>query len=76
MIVDDDFLPRTPDALRALNLDGLVGRTVEEAGHLIEAAGGHVRAVTPGMPVTADYRPDRVTLTVENGRVLACNGIG
>jgi Potato inhibitor I family len=62
--------------LAALDLDGLVGRPIGEATATVERAGGHVRAVAPGSAVTADYRPDRVTLVVQDGRVVSVFGIG
>ena len=64
-----------PQALQYLDLAGLVGLPLEEATEMITAAGGHVRAVPPGSVVTADYRPDRVTLIVEHGIVIRCVGI-
>lgn len=65
-----------PQALQELDPASLVGLPLDEAAELVTAAGGHVRAVPPGSVVTADYRPDRVTLIVEHGLVVECAGIG
>lgn len=62
--------------LRTLDLSSLVGRSLDEARAVVETAGGRVRVVGPGDPVTADYRADRVTLIVENGVVTEIAGIG
>jgi hypothetical protein len=59
-----------------LNLDELVGRSVDEARAAVVAAGGTLRAVTADQAVTADYRPHRVTLLIEDGRVVRNLGIG
>ena len=65
-----------PRALQELDLASLVGLPLAEATELVTAAAGHVRAVQPGSVVTADFRPDRVTLIVEHDVVLECVGIG
>lgn len=65
-----------PDSLRALALDALIGATVAEAEETLAAVGGTLRAVPPGGIVTADYRPNRVTATVEDGRITEVHGIG
>ena len=65
-----------PEALRALDLDGLVGQPVADAEARVRAAGGTLRAVPPGAAVTTEYRPNRVTATVEDGRVSRVHGIG
>ncbi len=62
--------------VQELDLDALVGRSVAEARSVIGAAGGTLRAVPPGQPVTADYRPQRVTLLVQDERVVRSLGIG
>jgi len=65
-----------PDALTRLDLDALVGQSVEEARAAVYDAGGVLRAVAPGEAVTLDYRADRVTVVVEDGRVASHHGIG
>jgi hypothetical protein len=65
-----------PDALQHLDLDALVGQSLEEARAAVEDAGGVLRAAGPNDAVTLDYRPDRVTVVVEDGRVTSCYGIG
>lgn len=65
-----------PQSLQDLDLRGLIGLPLDEAAELVTAAGGHVREVPPGGLLTADYRPDRVTLIVEHGLVVECPGIG
>ncbi|MDQ6848775.1 MAG: hypothetical protein M3070_02050 [Actinomycetota bacterium] len=62
--------------LSELDLDALVGRRVDEARAAITEAGGILRAVSPDQAVTADYRSHRVTLLVEDGRVIRNLGIG
>jgi len=74
--MDPDFMSGTPVALLELNLDELVGLDPETARERVEAAGGHLRAVRPGQPVTADYRGDRVTVITEDGRISEVTGIG
>jgi hypothetical protein len=65
-----------PRALAALDLDALVGQSVEEARAAVHDAGGVLRAVAPEDAVTLEYRPDRVTVVVEDGRVVSHHGIG
>jgi hypothetical protein len=74
--MDDRSGPLTPHELLALDLSRLVGLPVGEAERLVEDAGGRLRAVPPGAAVTLGYRPDRVTVTVDGGRVIATGGIG
>jgi hypothetical protein len=74
--MDADFIPGTPVALLELDLDDLVGSSVDKARAVLEAAGGRLRAVAPGQAVTMDYRGDRVTATVENDRICEVLGIG
>jgi hypothetical protein len=52
-----------------LDLQSLVGKPIEEARAIVTAAGCATRTIAPGDIVTADFRPDRVTLIVEDGRV-------
>lgn len=56
--------------LADLDLTALVGLPVEQAREAVTAAGGVTRTVEPGGMVTLDYRADRVTLVVEDGRVV------
>jgi hypothetical protein len=65
-----------PEALARLDLDALVGQSVEEARAAVHDVGGVLRAVAPQDAVTLDYRPDRVTVIVEDGRVTSHLGIG
>lgn len=74
--MSDDFLPVTPHDLLALDLTALVGRPVEDARQVVEAAGGRLRTVAPGGALTMDYRPDRVTLEVIDDLVTAVHGLG
>jgi hypothetical protein len=62
--------------VRDLDLPALAGRSVEEARAIVAAAGGVTRTVEPGGSVTLDYRPDRVTLVVAGGRVVATPTVG
>jgi hypothetical protein len=66
----------TPALLQALDLNGLVGKPVDEARTLIEAAGGAARIVGPDDAVTQEYRSNRVTLVAEDGKITAVGGIG
>ena len=66
----------TPTALAALDLDELVGGPVQSAQDRIESAGGRLRAAARNQPLTMDYRPDRVTLIVEDDVVVSVVGIG
>lgn len=63
-------LPNVPESLRELNVQALVGQPVDEARHLIEAAGGEVWTVEPGAAMDASLRPRRVVLTISDGRVV------
>ncbi|MGH8862825.1 MAG: I78 family peptidase inhibitor [Jatrophihabitantaceae bacterium] len=65
-----------PQSLQGLDLTTLVEQPIAEATAAVEQAGGAVRAIAPGGIVTADYRPDRVTLVVVDGRVAESLGIG
>jgi Peptidase inhibitor I78 family len=65
-----------PDTLATLDLDALVGQSVEEARAAVHDAGGVLRAVAPEEPVTLEFRPDRVTVVVDDGRVVSHHGIG
>jgi hypothetical protein len=66
-----------PDALRHLDLDALVGQPVDEARAAVQDVGGVLRAVGADDPVTLEYRPDRVTVVVdEDNRVISHHGIG
>ncbi|TIC80159.1 I78 family peptidase inhibitor [Nocardioides sp. GY 10127] len=48
-------------------LDSLAGLPLAEATRLAEERGHQVRALTPGSPMTMDYRPERVNLEHEPG---------
>ncbi len=62
--------------LDQLDLTTLLGQPVDQARRAVTEAGGTVRAVAPHQPVTLDFRPDRVTLVVEDGVVTEVAGIG
>ena len=66
----------TGDQLQELDLGLLLGLTTGEAKSLLVRHGGYRRAAPPGGAFTADYRPTRVTVTVEHDRVTAVHGIG
>jgi hypothetical protein len=68
--------PDTPPSLAALGLEELVGCSVETARVRVESAGGQLRAARRDQPLTMDYRPDRVTLIVEDDVVVSVVGIG
>lgn len=68
--------PDTPAALAALDLSELVAGSVDAARARVEAAGGHLRAAGRNQPLTMDYRPDRVTVIVEDDIVVSVVGIG
>lgn len=59
-----------------LNLDALVGRPVAEARSAVAEAGGTLRTVSADQAMTAEFRPQRVTLLVADGRVVGNLGIG
>jgi hypothetical protein len=63
-------------ALQRLDLDTLLGRSVDDVRGAVEHAGGVLRAVPPNSAMTLEYRPDRVTVVVENDVVTAQLGIG
>ena len=65
-----------PQSLQDFDLPSLIGRPVAEARHSVEGAGGVARLVAPGGAVTLDYRPNRVTLIVDEDRVVGTRGIG
>ena len=62
--------------LAALDFAALVGRPVAAAAAAVEQASGSARVVGRTDFITLDYRPDRVTLVVENGTVVQVTGIG
>lgn len=49
-----------PAGLRNLDLGSLVGRSVEDARHIVESLGGELAAGLPGQPWRADLRFNRV----------------
>jgi hypothetical protein len=66
-----------PEGLRALDLNRLVGLSVDEARAIVEDAGGQLRVTRRGEAVTADYRPARVTVLVDDReRVTRVFGLG
>ncbi|MDQ1730354.1 MAG: Peptidase inhibitor family [Pseudonocardiales bacterium] len=65
-----------PADLADLDLDALIGMPIEQATAVVESEGGFVRVAAPGQAVTLDYRPDRVTLVVQDGIVVRQVGIG
>jgi hypothetical protein len=70
--------PAFPDELLVAGL-GLVGRTVEEATTVATDAGFELRVVeVDGEPlaVTADYRPNRINVTVTDDLVVAVASLG
>lgn len=66
----------TPTALAELDLNGLVGMPSAEAAATVEKAEGIVRRIPRGGLMTMDYRPNRVTLVVEDDVVTEVIGIG
>ncbi|MGX7681956.1 I78 family peptidase inhibitor [Jatrophihabitans sp. DSM 45814] len=62
--------------LAELDLESLVGLPVTEARARVEGAGGVLRAAAPNSALTMDYRPDRVTLIVEDENVISVYGRG
>jgi hypothetical protein len=62
--------------LEHIDLDALVGRSVDEAREIVTGAGGTLRTLAPDQPMTLDYRADRVTVIVDNERVERSLGIG
>lgn len=63
-------------ALDALDLPGLVGRSVVDARAEVEAAGGTLRAYHAGQALHADFRPDRLTVRIDGDRVVEVHGFG
>jgi hypothetical protein len=52
----------------------LVGRIAPDDATILGLTGGTiVRRIAPGDPTTRDYRIERVTVTVANGRVVAAS---
>jgi len=51
-------------------VSALVGSAVDEAVARVREAGRVERVVGPDDLVTMEYRPDRVTLVAEEGRVV------
>ena len=66
----------TADAIKALNLAELAGRSVDEARAVVEAAGGIVRVIAPIGILTMEYVATRITLVAENGVVQRAQGPG
>jgi hypothetical protein len=73
---------KIPATLRALDREQLVGCSLDEAQRIVQTAGGIFRAIGidehQGLPtaITADWRPDRITVVIEQGRVVQEMGIG
>ena len=52
----------------------LVGQVVPDDATILRQTGSTiVRRIAPGDPTTRDYRADRVTVTVSEGRVVAAS---
>lgn len=59
------------EAARAIKL---VGKVAPSDAKLREATGAKViRRAEKGQPVTLDYRPERLTVEIEKGRIFAVN---
>ncbi|MCW2541826.1 MAG: hypothetical protein JWN95_3551 [Frankiales bacterium] len=66
-----------PGSLGALDLTSLVGLSEDEARQAVTEAGGTLRCIyKEDAPVTADYRPDRVTAWVDDHRIRRVFGLG
>lgn len=59
-----------PEALRRLDLESLIGLSVEQARAQVEEAGGEFRAVVPFQMVRLSYRPGRVTVVTDDDRAM------
>lgn len=55
------------DALAGMTGQSVVGSTAQDVrvGGLPIAVPGSIRVISPGQPVTQDYRPDRLNLEVD-----------
>lgn len=52
----------------------LVGKTAPDDATILRTAGGSiVRRIAPGDMTTKDFREERVTVTIDNGRVVAAS---
>lgn len=64
---------------KLLNPAGLLGKTEDEAKQVCENYGYKLRVTNKdgtSFIVTADYRTDRINVSVTNGKISAINGIG
>jgi hypothetical protein len=59
---------------RAEAASALVGRPAPDDAAILRRTGGTtVRRMAPGDMATQDYRPDRVTVRIDDGRVVAAS---
>jgi hypothetical protein len=74
----DRVLPEgVPQALRDLDLDALLGRTMQDARSMVEAAGGVLRWYDAEHPSrTFDLIPRRVTVRLADGLVREVHAFG
>ncbi len=59
-----------PEALGQLDLDSLIGLNVPQARARVEEAGGDLLAIAIGEGINFDFRPRRVTVVIDQGRVV------
>ncbi|MCW2541664.1 MAG: hypothetical protein JWN95_3389 [Frankiales bacterium] len=62
--------PRSPQALRDLDLSSFVGRRPEDIRAEVTAARGLLQVVQPGEAVFAMFRPNRVMVQVDDDGVI------
>ena len=70
------MLPEVPRELLALDLNSLVGLSGDQAKLLVEDHGGQLRIYGPGDALHMDFRPNRVTVLIEDDHVLSVRGFG
>ena len=68
----DDWIPV---ALGRLDLDALVGLSVQQARSAVEEAGGELRAVPRGWAMGLPYRPGLVTVMIGDDLVTSVLGL-
>ncbi|SDF63698.1 Peptidase inhibitor I78 family protein [Sphingomonas carotinifaciens] len=63
-----------PTVCRPASATTLVGKDAPDDATILQSTGSSVvRRIAPGDPTTKDYRQERVTVTIAEGRVVAAS---
>ena len=76
--MEQPWISETPEALRALDLDALVGGAVEDVRPRVEAAGRVLEVWDDDHPTLHTFQkwPRRLNVKVRDGKVVKVSGFG